>query len=141
MDDAASEELATPRALAALTGLFGAAAALLVAIGLYGMVAQWVQGRRAELGIRMALGADSTWLVLRTVGRGLLLVAAGLGLGVPAALALSRLVRSLLYGVTPWEPGLVLGAVLAMLALGGLASFIPAPRARSVDPAEALRST
>ena len=94
-----------------------------------------------ELGVRMALGADSTGLVLRTVLRGLLLVAAGLSLGVPTALALARPVRSLLYGVAPWEPGLVLTTVAATLAVGGLSCLVPALRAGSVDPAETLRAS
>ncbi len=126
--------------MAELVSAFGIAAALLAAIGLYGVMAYTVARRTSEIGIRMALGANGrsvAWLVVReSVG----MVAAGLAIGVPAALVLSRFVRSMLYGVAPTDPWSFAAAVLLMAAVGAAAAWIPARRASRVDPMTALRS-
>lgn len=137
---AAAGELATRRALAGLALLFGAAAQLLLALGLHGLVVQWVQTRRRELGLRIALGAARHRVVLRTVGRALALVASGVVVGVPCALALTRGVRALIYGIAPWDPTVVVFAVTVVLGVGALAALRPALRAGQIAPAESLRA-
>jgi ABC-type antimicrobial peptide transport system permease subunit len=128
------------RAMAALAGLFGAAALLLAAIGLYGVTAYSVTQRAGEIGIRMALGADRA-RVLRLVLRGAFQgVAVGLLLGLPLAVGAGRLMSAQLYGVAVWDP-LALSVAAGALALAALeAAMIPAARAASISPVEALRS-
>jgi len=128
------------RLLATLSSGFGLAALFLVCLGLYGVMSQWAGQRTREIGVRMALGASAggvRWLVLR---QALPLVAVGVALGLPAALALSRLMAGLLYGVSPGDP-LTLGlAALLMFAVAAAAAYLPARRASRVDPMLALRS-
>ena len=113
--------------------------ALLTAIGLYGVTAYSVARRTHEIGVRMALGADRG-RILRTVLREVVvLTAVGLALGLPAALALSRLTSSLLYGVTPTDAPAMAGASLLLSAVVMLAGYIPARRATRIDPMVALR--
>jgi predicted permease len=131
--------LTKDRLLATLATGFGLAALFLVAVGLYGVIAQWAAQRTREIGVRMALGATSgsvRWMVLR---QGVLLVVSGLVLGIPAALAASRLLKGLLYGVEPMDPVTVSAAALAMFGVAALAAYLPARRASRVDPMAALR--
>ena len=134
-----AESIGTERLFAGLVSAFGAVAALLAAIGLYGTMAYAVARRTVEIGIRLALGADRSgvlWLVLR---QSLLLVAIGLVIGIPAALALTGLVRSSLFGIQPNDPvSFVVGALL-MTVVGAFAAWLPARRAARVDPMIALR--
>ena len=134
-----SESLTRERLLATLSGFFGALALLLATIGLYGIMTYTVARRRNEIGIRIALGAARSRvirLVLGEVGR---MVALGLLLGVAGALAATRLVTSLLYGLNPNDaPTLVASAVL-LAAVAVLAGYLPARRAARVDPVTALR--
>ena len=122
-----------------LTSIFGILALVLAAIGLYGVTAYSVAQRTSEIGIRMALGADQSG-ILRLVLRGAF-VQAGIGLliGIPGALLAGHFMASMLYGVRPWDPRVLLGttAILALAAF--LASAIPARRAAGVQPMEALR--
>lgn len=138
--EAVAEELAARRTLATLSGLFGVAGLLLVGLGLYGMVSQGVATRRRELGIRLALGAAVGRVVGLTVGRALLLVVAGAAVGVTGALAVARLLRSLLFGVTPGDPEVLWGVVAVLLVVGTLAALLPAARITRIDPVESLRS-
>ncbi len=128
------------RLISRLTGLFGMLALVLVCVGLYGVTTYSVARRTSEIGIRMALGADR-WNVLRLVLRGALAqLGVGLAVGIPAALAAGRLLASQLYGVKGYDP-LTLG--LAALVLSGCAlaaGFVPAWRAASIAPVDALRS-
>ncbi len=132
------ETLSTERLIATLSAAFGALATLLAALGLYGVMAFVVARRTKEIGVRMALGAQPgmvLWLVMREV---LVLLAEGLGIGVPAAYALSRYVSSQLFNV-PAADVATAGtavAILAAVALG--AGFLPAWRASTVDPLRAL---
>jgi predicted permease len=133
------ETLSTERLIATLSAAFGALATLLAAIGLYGVMAFVVQRRTRELGVRMALGARQgaiMWLVMREV---LLLLSIGLAIGVPSAYLLSRFVSSQLFGVQPTDGWTAVAAVvvLATVALG--AGFMPARRASTIDPIQALR--
>ena len=127
------------RTLAAFSGFFGLLALALAAIGLYGTMPYAVARRTRETGIRMALGAHRgavAWLMLREA---LLLVVLGAALGVAAALASVRLIESLLYGLTPADPAVLAAATALLLAVAGLAGYLPARRASRVDPMVALR--
>jgi predicted permease len=137
--DAIAEELAARQALTTLSGLFGLVGLLLVGLGLYGIVAQGVAGRRRELGIRLALGAKVGRVVGGTIARALLLVLAGVAVGVPLAAAVARIIRSLLYGVGPEDPAVILTLVAVVLAVGVLAAAVPASHIAGIDPSEALR--
>jgi hypothetical protein len=118
---------------------FSSVALVLAMVGLYGVIAYSVAQRRVEIGVRMSLGADRPRVLLMILRQGLVLVGVGLVLGVVGSLALSNVLASLLYGVTPHDP-FVLGAVALMLLMtGALASAVPALRAARVAPVEALR--
>ena len=133
------ESIYQERMLATLSGFFGGLALLLAAIGLYGVVAYGTLQRAGEIGIRMALGAGRAgliWLVLRDA---LLLVTIGLAVGLPAALAAGRAVRSILFGIRPADAMAFTLTGLVLLAAGMGAAFVPARRAASMDPMGALR--
>jgi predicted permease len=133
------DSLVTERMIATLSGVFGVLATVLAIIGLYGVMAYMVTRRSREIGIRMALGAQSgnvVWLVMREV---LLLVTAGVVVGLPAALALSRLVRAQLYGVQPNDPVAVALSTLLLATVALLAGYVPARRAAGYDPVRVLR--
>jgi ABC-type antimicrobial peptide transport system permease subunit len=128
------------RSSAWLVGAFAALALLLGVVGLYGVIAYSVSQRTREIGVRMALGAEPKsvyTLILKEAGW---LTSAGIGAGTLAALAVTTLMRKLLFGIRSWDvPTLIaVGAVLGISAL--VASFIPARRAASVNPVEALRA-
>ena len=126
--------------IARLTELFGLLALVLACVGLYGVTAYSVARRTNEIGIRMALGADRQ-NVLKMVLRGALMqLAIGLAIGIPAALASSRLIASQLYGVKTYDPAILGIAVFVLTACALLAGFIPARRAASIEPMQALRT-
>ena len=134
-----SESAHDARLIAQLSSFFGLMALFLAAIGLYGAMAYAVARRSGEIGIRMALGAragDVLWMILRET---LLVAALGIALGVPAALALARVVRSQLFGLSPSDPATLVAATLLLLAASVLAGYLPARRATKVDPMVALR--
>jgi ABC-type antimicrobial peptide transport system permease subunit len=127
------------RLITTLCGFFGTLALLLAAVGLYGVMAHSVARRVREIGIRMALGARSgevLWLVLRETS---LVIGVGTLIGLPAALAATRLITSFLYGLTPQDPWSIAGATVVLIAITALAGYIPARRATKVDPMIALR--
>ena len=123
-----------------LLGAFAAVAVLVAAVGLYGVIAYGVSRRGQEIGIRMALGARPADVVRMVVGQGAALAAAGVAVGVAAALAGSRLIAGLLFGVRATDPAVLGGVAALLVAVAVLASLIPARRAARVDPASALRS-
>jgi predicted permease len=134
-----SNSLTTERMIASLSTVFGFLATLLATIGLYGVMAYTVAQRRREIGIRMALGAaqgNVMWMVMREV---LWLVAVGVGVGVPAALALMRAVASQLYGVTAHDPSTLALTTGGLALVACAAGYIPALRASRLDPMVALR--
>jgi len=133
------ESLVTERMIAALSTVFGVLATVLAIIGLYGVMAYMVTRRSREIGIRMALGARAgnvVWLVMREV---LQLVAAGVLVGVPSALALSRLVQAQLYGVQPNDPLSIALSTVLLAGVALLAGYVPARRAAGYDPVRVLR--
>jgi len=140
MEQRVSESLGPRRFNMVLLGVFAAVALTLCAIGIYGVVAYAVTERTHEIGVRLALGATARDVVAMVVGQGLALAVAGAAIGLVAAVALTRLMSSLLYGVTATDP-LTFGAVaLLLLVVAAGAAWLPARRATSVDPLIALRS-
>jgi len=134
-----SNSLSTERMIASLSAVFGFLATLLAVIGLYGVMAYTVAQRTREVGIRMALGAAQgsvIWMVMREV---LILVAVGVLAGVPASLALAKLVQSQFFGLTPHDPATLTLATIALAAVASAAGYIPAWRASRLDPVRALR--
>jgi len=127
------------RLIARLTGLFGLLALVLASVGLYGITAYSVARRTGEIGVRMALGANRTNVVIMILRTALMLVGVGLALGVPIALLGGRLMRSQLYGVHAHDPLTLFIAVVALGASAAVAGFFPARRAASIEPMKALR--
>jgi ABC-type antimicrobial peptide transport system permease subunit len=133
------DSLSVEKLAATLAAAFGVLATILAAIGLYGVMAFLVARRTREIGIRIALGAvtgNVLWLVLREV---LLLVGLGVAIGLPAALAVTRLLESQLYSIAPGDPWVISLAVLGIAAAAAVSAYIPARRATRVDPVTALR--
>jgi putative ABC transport system permease protein len=139
MVDVVSRSVFLPRISMVLLGAFAASALLLAVIGIYGVVSYTVTQRTRELGVRMALGADSGDTLRLVLGKSMWLVGAGTVCGLLASVAATRAIRGLLYDVSPLDP-LVLAGVSSLLAAAGfVASLIPAVRATRVDPIVALR--
>ncbi len=131
--------LADRRFLLLLVGSFAAAAVVLVATGLYGVIAFFVTRRTQEIGIRMAIGAQRSDVLRLVLGEGLRLTVSGVAIGVVASLVATRLVSSLLFGISATDP-LTFAGVAVLLSLVALAaSYLPARRAMRVDPVTALR--
>jgi predicted permease len=134
-----ADSLKQERLMTQLVSFFGALALVLASVGLYGVMGHAVARRTNEIGIRMALGAERSsilWMVLRET---LLLVATGIGIGVPVALAAARLVSAQLYGLSAADPLTLVGSVVVLIGVAALAGYLPARRASLVDPMVALR--
>ena len=140
MDEVAAESVAEQRATSTLAVVFGAITLLLAALGLYGVLAFGVMQRIPELGIRFALGARRRHVIGDVVASGMCLAAIGAALGLVAAWYLTRLVESLLFGVTPRDATIYLAVPSVLLATALLAALLPAWRASRVDPMRALRA-
>jgi ABC-type antimicrobial peptide transport system permease subunit len=140
MDQRIARSLGRPRLLTTLLGMFGALGALIAAVGVYGVVAYSVSRRRHELGIMMALGADRARVMGAVLREGVWYAAWGLAIGLPAAFAGSRLLRTLVYGVRPTDPAtyLVIGSAVAALVVAACA--VPAYRASRIDPVVVLKA-
>jgi putative ABC transport system permease protein len=139
MDTALAQSVASRRYNALLLALFAALALLLSAIGLFGTVSYSVSQRTNEIGIRMALGAEKGDVLRMIVGQGLRLALIGVAIGIAGALALTRFLASLLYGVKPTDPLTFIAVSLILIAVALLACYIPARRASKVDAMVALR--
>jgi putative ABC transport system permease protein len=139
MEDVESESVARPRLESVLLGVFAGIAVVLAIVGLYGVLAYAVAQQTREIGIRMALGADSPRLVRDVLGHGLRLILVGVAAGLVLALALTRYLASLLFGVTPADPLTFIGVCAVLMSAGLLASWLPAKRAAAVDPMLSLR--
>jgi ABC-type antimicrobial peptide transport system permease subunit len=133
------ESIYTERLIAILSGVFGLLATLLAAIGIYGVVAYAVARRTAEIGIRIALGAQPSRVlrvILLEAGR---MAALGIVIGLAAAFALSRLVASQLFGVQPADPAVFAGAAAGLALVALAAALVPAWRAARIQPVQALK--
>ncbi|HEX7117860.1 MAG TPA: ABC transporter permease [Longimicrobiales bacterium] len=140
MREAIGASIAQERFNTVLLGAFAGLALVLTAIGIYGVVAYSVRQRTAEIGIRVALGADRRTVLGMVVRQGMTPVAIGLGLGLLSAVALTRLISSLLFGVSPTDPATI-GAVAGVIAaVAFAATWLPARRAAGVDPVVALKT-
>jgi predicted permease len=140
MDDVMGTALFAPRLAAALVGGFGLAGLLLSAVGLFGLLSYLVAQRTREIGVRIALGARPLQVVRLVMGQALRPLAAGVGLGLLAALAAARSLSALLHGLSPTDPVTFTLVPLALVAVALAAGVIPARRASRVDPVTALRS-
>ena len=139
MQDDIDNDISNERLIAHLCGFFGALSLALAAIGLYGIVAYAVTRRTKEFGIRMALGGQRSQLIWMVARESIGLVVAGIAIGAGVAFALTRLVSSLLYGVSAHDP-LSIGLAVALLFFTSIAAaLIPAYRASRADPMIALR--
>jgi predicted permease len=127
------------RAVASLAGLFGIVALLLAAVGVYGVTAYSVAQRTNEIGIRMALGADRAKVIRLVLHGAFKRVVIGLGLGLPLAIGAGRLISAQLYGVSSWDPVALSVAASALALCAFIATIIPATRAASISPMDALR--
>src|SRR5207237_376249 len=132
-------QLLGQRVYALLLGIFGGIALLLAAVGIYGIMAHSVSNRTSEIGVRVALGASRGTILRLILRRGILLVGIGMTIGVAASVALTRVVRAILFGVQPTDPFTFILALLGLGAVARLACYIPARRALKVDPIIALR--
>lgn len=138
-DELMSEALATPRYLTVLIGVFACAALVLSIVGIYGVMAYFVQQHSREIGIRLALGGEPARVRRMIVGQGIRLTIAGVTVGIGASFVASRVVETLLYGVDPTDPRMIVGIPVALLAVALIACLVPAQRAARLDPAAILR--
>ena len=139
MDDVFGESISRPRFLTMLLAIFGALALVLAAVGTYGVLSYLVSQRSQEIGIRMALGAARTDMLMLILRQGLMLAGVGLMLGVGGAIAAGRLMRTLLFNVSPIDPPTLGAAAIGMIVVALLACLVPAWRATRVDPLTTLR--
>jgi len=139
MDEQIGWSLRTERLIASLSAVFGGLALLLAVIGLYGVMAYTVTRRTREMGVRIAMGATRPKIIGMVMREASVMVLAGLLAGAVLALALANLIRNQLFGLNPHDPWTLLGASFSLAVAAGLAGFIPAVRASSVDPTKALR--
>lgn len=140
IEDRLAESFSRPRFQMLLLGSFAGLALLLATIGIYGVMAYSVTRRTHEIGIRMALGADARQVLALVLGHGLKLALMGVVLGLAGAFASTRLMVTLLYGVTPTDVATFAGVSTLLVTVAALASFVPAWRAAKTDPASTLRS-
>lgn len=140
MGSRVAESVLQPRLVTLLLGVFAAVAALMAAVGIYGVMWSSVRQRRAEIGIRMALGAEPARVVSEVLAQGLRLTAAGVAIGLAAALVASRALSSLLFGVGPTDLPVYASVALALTGVALAACYLPARRAAKVDPMTTLRT-
>jgi putative ABC transport system permease protein len=140
MDAVFAESTRRPRLLAQLLGAFGGLALLLAAVGTYGVLAYMVTERRREIGVRMALGASRASVIGLVMTQGLQSVAVGVIAGVAGALALNRLLTSLLFGVQPTDAATMAAVAAVITLVAGIACWLPAWRASRLDPNVVLRA-
>jgi putative ABC transport system permease protein len=140
LDDVATNALAQPRFTALLLTVFAALALLLAAIGLYGVISFIAARRTNEIGIRLALGARPGSLVRLVMREGIVLAAAGVGVGLMAAALATRLLEAQLFGVAPLDPLTFVAVPVLLLLVAAVAAYLPARRAAAVNPVVALMS-
>ena len=140
LDDRIAASMSRPRFNAAVLGVFAAAALLLAAVGVYGVMAYSVSFRLHEIGVRLALGAGAPRVLGLVLGEGARLAGLGAAIGLAGAIALTRLMRSILYGVAPIDPLIFAAATAVIMAVALTAAYLPARRAAAVDPVIVLRN-
>jgi len=140
MDSELSMAVAQPRLNMVLMGLFSGLALALALVGIYGLIAIWVLARRREIGMRMALGASRSDVLLLVMVRGGVLMASGVAVGLLAALVTSRFLRAQLFGISALDPGTFIAVPVLILLIGLLGCVIPARKAAGLDPMAALRN-
>lgn len=140
MEDVVAAALSQPRFTSALFGLFSGLAAVLSAVGIYGVLSYLVSQRRREIGIRLAIGAAPQAVARMVLGRGLLLAGTGVALGVGTSVLLGRVIAVLLYDVAPTDPRSFAAGAAVLLVVALVASYLPARRATRIDPVTALRT-
>ena len=140
MEEVVADSVAERRVVMLMLGIFAAAALLLAAVGIYGVIAYSVTQRTQELGIRMALGAQRGDVLRMVVGQAMVLALVGIAIGAVGALALSRLMEGLLFQVRPADPATFVAVAAVLAAVAALASYLPGRRATRVDPVVALRA-
>lgn len=139
LSDQVDSALVTERIVAMLSGFFGGLALLLAAIGLYGVTSYAVSRRRAEIGLRMALGADVGSVIRLVLGRVAVLVSLGIAIGAALSLWAGRFIGALLYDLQPRDPRTLIGAAIVLMTIGALSGWLPARRAARTDPSRVLR--
>jgi ABC-type antimicrobial peptide transport system permease subunit len=139
MDSVFAESIRRPRLLAQLLGAFAGLALLLAAIGTYGVLSYMVTERRREIGIRVALGATRSHVLTQIMKQGLQVTALGVTIGLAGALAVNRLIASLLFGVQPTDTATIAFVIATITAVAVVASWLPAWRASRLDPNVVLR--
>jgi putative ABC transport system permease protein len=139
MENIMADSIAQPRLSMMLMGLFGVLALVLATVGIYGLLSYAVTQRTQEMGIRMALGARMTDVLKLILKQGMTLVVLGEVLGLFGAFALTRLLKALLFGVTPTDAPTFIAVSIVLTVVASLACYIPARRATKVDPLVALR--
>jgi putative ABC transport system permease protein len=139
MNDLVDQDQRGTRLSLLLIGIFATIAVLLASVGLYGVLATAVRQRTAEIGVRMALGADPASIFKLVVGQGLRLTAMGLVMGLLAALGLTRVMTTTLVGIAPTDPVTFAAMTLIFLLVAAVASWVPAARAAGLDANAALR--
>ena len=140
LDALVDATLVQERMVSGLCGIFGVFALLIASIGLYGRLSYSVAERTGEIGVRMALGARQSsvlWMVLRDA---LILTLCGIAIGLPLALASTKLLRTLLFAVTPTDATTLVAIAASIITVSMIAGYIPARRAASVDPVVALKA-
>jgi putative ABC transport system permease protein len=140
MDEAVAASVAAPRFRMVVLGLFAIAATLIASCGIYGLMAYAVTQRRREIGVRMALGADRPDVLRLVLARALRIVVCGLIVGLAGAAALTRVLQTFLFGVTPTDPIAFTIVTLLLMGVGLIAAWLPARRATRIDPCAALRA-
>ncbi len=139
LDHQVAENFIQERLIARLTMLFGLVALALASVGLYGLTAYSVARRRSEIGVRMAMGATRSNVIGLVMRSAMLQIGIGLIIGIPVAIAGGQYMASQLYGVKTYDPGTLALAVGVLVVSAAVAGFVPARRASSIEPMNALR--
>jgi putative ABC transport system permease protein len=139
LDTWVTKSMAPTRFLLALNGTFAVLALVLASLGLYGVISYSARQRTREIGVRVAMGASVGNVIRLILGQGLILAAIGIALGLAASLALTRVVKTYLVGVSSTDPVTFAGVAAILVAVAAVASYVPARRASRIDPSHALR--
>lgn len=139
LDEWLDDVLFQERLIAGVATTIAVLTVVLACVGTYGLLAQAVTSRAREIGVRMSIGATRASVVGMIIRYGLRITVVGILVGIPCAVGAARLIRSQLYGVTPADPGPIIGATVLLIATGVLAAAVPALHASRLDPVETLR--